>query len=107
MKVLLDECVPRKFKRKLRGHNFLTAAEAGLAGLKNGALLRQAETMGFNALLTVDNGVGYRQNLADREIAIIIVHARSNRLADLIAHASACLETLLTIWAGQVIHIGS
>lgn len=66
MKVLLDECVPRKFKRELRGHNFLTAAEAGLAGLKNGALLRQAETMGFNALLTVDNGVGYQRWLIER-----------------------------------------
>ena len=106
MKVLLDECVPKKFKRELRGHSFLTAAEVGLAGLKNGVLLREAEAKGFDVLLTADNGIGYQQNLAGRKIAIVIVHARSNRLMDLMPHAPACLEALSTLRAGQLVHVG-
>jgi hypothetical protein len=43
MKVLLDECIPRKLKNSLQGHDCQTVPEAGLAGQKNGALLSLAE----------------------------------------------------------------
>jgi hypothetical protein len=42
MKVLIDECVPRKFKSSLRPHDRQTVPEAGLAGKKNGELLALA-----------------------------------------------------------------
>jgi hypothetical protein len=42
MKVLIDECVPRKFKSSLRPHDCQTVPEAGLAGKKNGELLALA-----------------------------------------------------------------
>jgi hypothetical protein len=35
LRILLDECVPRRLKRSLRGHQLvLTVPEAGFAGLK-------------------------------------------------------------------------
>jgi len=43
MKLLLDECVVRKLKRDLVGHDVTTVMEAGYSGLKNGVLLRAAE----------------------------------------------------------------
>jgi hypothetical protein len=39
---LLDECLPRKLGRLLIGHQVTTVPQAGLAGLKNGALLASA-----------------------------------------------------------------
>ena len=36
MKVLLDECIPRKSKRSLPGHDCQTVPEAGFAGKTNG-----------------------------------------------------------------------
>ena len=51
MKILIDECIPRKFKRNLPGHNCLTVPEAGLAGTKNGHLLSLAEERGFEVFL--------------------------------------------------------
>jgi len=44
MKLLLDECVPRKFKNHLPGHECQTVPEAGLGGKKNGELLSLAES---------------------------------------------------------------
>lgn len=38
MRVLLDECVPRGLCAELPGHEVTTVAEAGWAGVKNGAL---------------------------------------------------------------------
>jgi hypothetical protein len=53
MKVLLDECVPRKFKNSLPGHDCHTVPEAGFAGKKNGELLLLAEQAGFQVFLSI------------------------------------------------------
>lgn len=42
MRLLLDECVARKLKRDLVGHEAATVVEAGYRGMKNGVLLRAA-----------------------------------------------------------------
>ena len=78
-----------------------------MAGLRNGRLLSRAEAVGFEVFLTVDSGVEYQQNLEGRRIAITIVHARSNRLADLQPHAAACLAALVTIRTGQLLTVGN
>lgn len=46
MKVLLDECLPRKLKNSLTGHDCQTVLEAGFAAMKNGELLSLAEKTG-------------------------------------------------------------
>ena len=68
MRVLLDECVPRKLSRLIVGHNVLTAPQAGLAGQKNGALLAQAAGQ-FDCLVTTDQGIPDQQNLQSAGIA--------------------------------------
>ena len=78
MKVLLDQCVPRKLKSRLSDHDCGTVPEVGLAGKKNGELLPLAESLGFEILLTT----------AGRNIAITILSARSNSLAELVASAA-------------------
>ena len=83
MKLLLDECVPRKLKSSLPGHECQTAREAGLARLSNGTLLDAAERLGFRALITLDRGFPYQQNLRGRQIVIVILRARSSRVAAL------------------------
>ena len=72
MKVLLDECVPRKFKDSLSGHDCSTVPEEGFAGKKNGELLTLAESAGFQVFLTLDRGIEYQQNLHPRTIAVVI-----------------------------------
>ena len=62
MNVLLDECIPRKLKNSLAGHDCRTASEVGLAGRKNGEVLSLTERPGFDIFLTMDKGVEtYRQ----------------------------------------------
>ena len=94
MRILLDECIPKKFKNCFVGHDCLTAAEVGLAGLKNGELLTLAEHKGFQVFVTLDKGIRYQQNLAGRRLAIIIIRAKSNRLVDLLPHADLCIARL-------------
>ena len=42
MRVLLDECLPKRLKQSLIGHDVQTVPEAGWAGKKNGDLIRLA-----------------------------------------------------------------
>jgi hypothetical protein len=55
MRLLLDECVDQRLRLLFTGHEVQTAAYAGFAGVKNGALLEAAETAGFEVIV---NGSG-------------------------------------------------
>jgi hypothetical protein len=74
-----------------------------LAGLENGELLKAAES--FDVFITVDQGIEYQQNLTARNIAIIVLRAKSNRLQDILPHLPACLGHIESIQPSQVIRI--
>ncbi len=84
MRILLDECVPVGLKARLAlpGHVCETVPEAGFANKKNGELLELAEGR-WDVLLITDRNIKYQQNIAGRDIAILILCARSNRIRDL------------------------
>jgi hypothetical protein len=103
MRIVIDECMDERLRNFLPGHDCQTARYAGLAGFKNGDLLQAAETAGFEALLTVDQGIAYTQNLKSRKIAIVVFRAKSNRLKDLLPLIAAALTRLKSIQPGQTI----
>ena len=106
MRVLLDECVPRRLQPYIVGHECQTAVKAGFAGKKNGALLSLAERAGYDVLLTVDRSVSFQQKLQGRHMAVLVIHAKSNKLADLLPHTEACMKALKSIQSGEVVHVG-
>lgn len=105
MKILIDECVDQKLRLLFAGHDCQTAAYAKLAGLKNGVLLTAAELAGFNLMITTDQEIPYQQNLERRRIAILILCAPTNRLADLKRLVPAALRAIDTVMPGQVLRI--
>jgi predicted nuclease of predicted toxin-antitoxin system len=64
MRLLIDECLPRKVKFLFAeaGHECETAAEAGFSGKENGELLALAENT-FDVLVTIDKQIRYQQNM--------------------------------------------
>jgi hypothetical protein len=101
----LDECVPRKFKDALPGHDARTAREMGWSGKRNGEVLRLMREHRFDAFITVDQNVGFQQNVAASGIAVIVLRARSNRLKDLLPLAPAVLKKLSTVRPGALEHV--
>ena len=73
MRVLFDQATPVPIRQYLTDHNVSTAAQQGWETLKNGELLTAAEAAGFDVLLTTDKNMRYQQNLAGREIAVVVV----------------------------------
>jgi hypothetical protein len=106
MRVLLDECVPRKLKINLPGHECRTVPEEGLAGKRNGELLSVAEKAGFDVFLSVDRGIEFQQNLQSRRMAVLLVRVPSSRLADLLPHVPEILKRLKSLSPGELVIVG-
>lgn len=107
MRVLLDECAPKRLRRELPGHDVRTVAEMGWSGKKNGELLSLMAAQGFEVLLTVDQNIRHQQNLAAAGIAVIVLVAVSNRLADLIPLMPSALVAFGSIKPGDLVEITS
>jgi hypothetical protein len=101
VRVLLDECLPRRLKRELVGHNVRTAPEMGWASKTNGELLALAAA-DFEVFLTSDRNLSYQQNLSAFDVAVIVFVARSNSMDDLRPLVPRILEALATAKAGTV-----
>ena len=105
MRLLLDECIDRRLAKDLEGHDVKTVPQVGWSGIKNGALLTLAEKE-FDVFITVDRNLSFQQNLPNFNMAVIVLHAMSNRLADLKPLVPKILSTLPTLAKGEAEHIG-
>jgi hypothetical protein len=77
----------------------------GWAEVKNGRLLALAETK-FDVFITVGRNLSFQQNLSQFKLAIIVLTAPSNRLADIRPLTPKILGILADVTKGQVTIIG-
>jgi predicted nuclease of predicted toxin-antitoxin system len=100
MRILLDECVDRRLAREFGDYEVKTVPQMGWAGIKDGQLLVLA-AVEFDVFITVDRNLSFQQNLSQFSIAVIVLQAPSNRLADLKLLAPEVLAILATVAKGQ------
>lgn len=103
--MLLDECVDRRLARYLQGHDVKTVPAVGWAGLKNGELLGRASAE-FDVFVTVDRNLSFQQTLTRYAIAVVVLRAKSNRLADLRELVPDLLDLLPVLKPGEVSWVG-
>ena len=106
MVLVLDENLPRAFRRLLEGHTVLTVQEIGGAGLENSALLTHLTTR-CDVFVTADRNMRFQQRFADRPFGVLVLRARSTSLRDLAPLASAVLAVLPDLAPGEVREIGT
>ena len=101
MRILLDECIDRRFAREIIGYEVKTVPQMGWAGVKNGKLLALAVEE-FDVFVTVDRNLSFQQNIPQFDIAVVVLQAPSNSLAALKPLASNLLAVLDSANKGQV-----
>jgi len=101
MRVLLDACVPKGLRNSLSGHEVRTAPEMGWGDLDNGDLLDAMEGL-FDGLVTMDKRLPDQQHIKDRPLGLVVLRAKSNRLADLLPLVPDLLGVLSTLQPGTV-----
>lgn len=106
MRLLLDESMPRRFRRALPAHTVKTTVEMGWSGVKNGALLALAAAE-FEAFITVDRNLPYQQNVAALPIAVVVLVAHSNELQALLPLVPRLEEVLVMLQPRSLVQIGA
>lgn len=105
MRVLLDEQLPVGLVAALHGHSVDTVVGRGWAGITNGELLRR---MGgdYDALVTMDRGIEFQQNLSIMSFGVLLLRAPSNRMMHLQPLVPSILDALPTLKPGQLLRVG-
>jgi predicted nuclease of predicted toxin-antitoxin system len=101
LRILLDENLDWRLERDLPGHEVASVPLIGWAGLQNGLLLQRAQTH-FDILITMDSNMLREQDLRNFEIAVVVLKAPSNRLADTGRLMKKIIELLPNIKRGAV-----
>ncbi|MEO7521413.1 MAG: hypothetical protein ABIW79_06305 [Gemmatimonas sp.] len=63
-------------------------------------------TAGFSTLVTVDRNLTYQQNVAAAGIAVIVLHARTNRVAELLPLGPLVVAAIAATAPGEIAHVG-
>jgi predicted nuclease of predicted toxin-antitoxin system len=105
MKIILDECLPRRLVRDLHPHLVTTVPREGWAGIKNGTLLKLI-IPAFDVFITLDSNLVHQQNLEGIDLCVITLHAVNSRYETLQPLLPRVQEALTTSRPGAMIHIG-
>lgn len=105
MKILLDHNLDQRLKRYLSGHEVSTTQEQGWADVLNGELLALLEANGFDLMLTADANIKSQQNLSNREVSIIVLRARNNRLTTHLEMLDDVEKVIARIQKGDVVEV--
>jgi hypothetical protein len=106
VRIILDECLPRRLPRDLQSHQTTTVPRQGWSGFTNGALLHRIEGE-FDVFITMDSNIVHQQNMTGLRVNMVVLHAPNSRyetLQPLVPHVLAALAGLGT---GAVIHVGA
>jgi hypothetical protein len=68
-------------------------------------LLEAAETAGFTVLVTGDRNLQFQQNLAKRQLGVVVLCGASNALEDLVPLVPATLNAIEVVRAGEVLRV--
>ena len=106
MRVLLDENLPIDLAAELVGHDVATVTGLGWQGIKTSELLGRAQG-DFEVLITMDRSLEFQQDIAGFELSILLVLARSNRMAHLRPLVPAILGALEDLRPGELRRVGA
>lgn len=102
MRILLDEQLPCQLAPYFVGHDVRTTQEQGWAGLKNGALLKEALAAGFQVLITGDGNLEFQQNLKASALFVVVLVAPTNKIEDLLPRVPGALEAIARARPGDI-----
>ncbi len=105
MKIIVDECLPKRLIHFFSEYDANTVPQIGLGGYKDGELLNELDKRSIDIFITIDGNIEYQQQFTNRVFGTIIIRAVSNRFADLVHFERELQEVAKSITAGSIVHI--
>ncbi len=106
MKIILDECLPKRLLRDLQDHSVTTVPRQGWAGVTNGALLRLVEPE-FDVFLTMDSSIEHQQNLDALGVCLVVLRGPNSRYETLQPLLPEIHRAIAQAQPGSVLHVGA
>lgn len=104
MRLILEECLPKRLTRELPCHDSVTVPMAGMAGMQNGDLLRRISGQ-FEGFITIDGNLAHQQDTGQLPFKVVVLGAPSNKIEDIRPLIPKILKTLQTLKPGQVVRV--
>jgi hypothetical protein len=105
LRVLFDENIPHDLIGTLVDHTVVIVQGLGWAGIENGALLQRATGL-VNAFVTMDRKLESEHDLTALPFGVVVIRARSNRIADLLPLVDDIRAALAHLGPGTIVRVG-
>ena len=105
MKILIDECLPRRLVRDLFHYSVTTVPRHGWAGKDDSELIQLAEEE-FDVFITLDSNLVFQQNLEMANISVVVLRAVNSRYETLVPLIPDILEAIEKAQPGKIAIIG-
>ena len=105
MKIIIDECLPKKLLQLLSPHTAWTIPQIGLAGKPDSEILSALDQREIDIFITIDGNIEYQQQFSKRKFGTIIIRSATNRFQDLQHLKNELLVAINQVAAGAVLRI--
>ena len=105
MKIIIDECLPKRVTQFFEKGSAYTVPQIGLSGSKDTELLEELDKRGIDIFVTIDGNIEYQQQFLKRTFGTVVILAVSNRFADLKHLKDKILEAVDNVSKGDIEHI--
>ena len=107
MKIIIDECLPKRITQFFPEDQVWTVPQIGLSGSTDKILLDELDARNIEVFVTIDGNIEYQQQFKNRVFGTVIIRAVSNRFSDLLHLKDDLIEAVKNITSGNVIHISA
>ncbi len=105
MKIIIDECLPKRVTSFFNDDECWTVPQIGLGGYKDSALLDELDKRDIDIFVTIDGNIEYQQQFKNSSFGTIVLRSVSNRFSDLKQFEDMLIEASTSAEAGMLIHI--
>ena len=105
MKIIIDECLPKRVTQFFEKDSAYTVPQIGLSGSKDTELLEELDKRGMDIFITIDGNIEYQQQFLKRTFGTVVILAVSNRFADLEHLKDKILKAVSLVSKGNIEHV--
>jgi predicted nuclease of predicted toxin-antitoxin system len=105
LKIIIDECLPKRLTKFFSEHEVWTVPQIGLGGSSDTILLDELDKREIDLFITIDGNIEYQQQFKGRVFGTIVIRSVSNRFSDLVHLETTLVEALQGVTAGEIIHL--
>ncbi len=105
MKIIIDECLPKRVTQFFQKHEVWTVPQIGLGGSTDTLLLDELDTRDIDVFITIDGNIEYQQQFKNRVFGTVVIRSVSNRFSDLLHLKEELVKAVKNVTQGNIIHI--